>query len=90
MNKKEFDKWMLNQKVLADNFKLSPLDIHNLYDIFWIIDTPWEIQKKMQIDFRKTLKINGLLKWYREFFMKLDEICLDELKDNTTKKGGII
>ncbi len=75
---KEMKAWYENQEKLAKKFKLSVEDIHNIYDIFWIIDTPFEIQKKMKIDFRKTLKMNGLLKWYRNFFQRLDDICLEE------------
>ena len=73
--------WLKRQKLLADKFKLSVNDIHNLYDVFYIIDMPFDVLSKMKVDFRRTLKINGLLSWYRDFFTRLDKICLDELEE---------
>ena len=75
--KKEFDKWMLKQKVLADNFKLSVEDIHNLYDMFYMIT--WQ-------DYEKVFKPNKMHKWFEEFFDRLEEVCLDELNNKMKKE----
>lgn len=70
MNKKEFKKteWYKDQIELAKKFKLSVTDIHNLYDLFEM--TNWE-------DYG-TLKLNKMHKWFKKFFFRLEEICLEE------------
>jgi len=82
MNSKINKKWLKHQEELAKEFKLSVEDIHNLYDCFNIIKIMnIKVQMEMKVDFRKTLKVNGLLEWFREFMQRLDDICLSELKD---------
>lgn len=68
-------KWYKEQEVLAKDFKLSVEDLHNLYDLFHIVDSP----KEIQIDFRKTLELNKMDNWFRNLFDRLEEVCLNEL-----------
>lgn len=79
------DKWLRRQKRLARKFKLSVDDIHNLYDLFHIVDNPPQIQ----INFRKTLKLNKMDKWFKDLFERLENIALDELKTEKTKKNPV-
>lgn len=60
--------WIINQEKLAEKFKLSFHDIHNLYDLFYMIN--WQ-------DYNN-LKLNKMDKWFKRLFEKLEEICLDE------------
>lgn len=59
----------------AKNFKLSPKDLHNLYDLLHIADTPPQVP----IDFRKTLKMNKMEEWFDKFFEKVERIVVPEL-----------
>lgn len=70
MNKqeeKEFREWLINQKILADNFKLSVDDLHNLYDLWFMTEWPME-----------TLKLNKMDKWFKTFFARVEKVCLNE------------
>lgn len=66
--------WVKRQVQLASEFRLSMEDIHNLYDLFYMITTPQEIG----INLKETLKLNKMDKWFDKLFNKLDKICMDE------------
>lgn len=59
----------------AKKFKLTAEDLHNLYDLFHVVDTP----KEINIDLRATLKINHMLKWFYKFHEKIEKIVIPEL-----------
>lgn len=61
-------KWM-------NRFNITEKDLHNLFDLFYIITTP----KEFGMDLKKTLKLNKMDRWFNEFFTKLDKYCLPEL-----------
>lgn len=85
MNKKRdksYKKWYKIQEKLAKDFKLSVTDMHNLYDLFYMITTPEELG----INLMETLKLNKMDKWFNNFFNRLDDICLREL--NSIHKNG--
>ena len=74
LNKKDMKKWWKVQEQKAKEFKLTAEDLHNLMDLFYMVDNPPE----MQINFRKTLKLNKMDKWFNKLFGKIEDICLDE------------
>lgn len=74
-DKKEFKKWLRKQKILADKFRLSVDDLHNLYDLMYMID--WRTME--------TLKLNKMDKWFKRFFDRVEEICLEEFKNGKSK-----
>lgn len=78
--KKQMEKYNKEVEKKAKNFKLSGRDLHNLYDMFYMVN--WQ-------DY-DTLKLNGLSKWFKQFFGKIEEIVLPELyEDDTTRKKKI-
>lgn len=68
--KVEYNKWYKEQEGLVKDFKFSVEDLHNLYDLFYMIN--W-------LDY-KTLEINNMKKWFEGFFDRLESICLKELE----------
>lgn len=60
----------------ASKFRLTAEDLTNLYDLLDMVDTPEEIN----IDMRKTLKLNKMNKWFNKFQNRLDKIVIPELK----------
>lgn len=78
--KKEMKIWLKDQEQLAREFRLSVTDIHNLYDLFYMI-SPGGIQ----MDLQETLKLNKMDKWFYNLFERLDDICLNELKGGIKK-----
>jgi predicted methyltransferase len=81
MNKKEFKEkhkeWYKEQEKLAKEFKLSVTDLHNLYDLLYMIDTP----KEINIDLMKTIKMNKMKKWFNNLFWRLEKVCLKRAGD---------
>lgn len=65
-NKQEQIKYEKYVKEKADNFKLTPEDLHNLFDLFYIVN--WQ-------DY-KTIELNRMDKWFKEFYDKIEEIIL--------------
>lgn len=85
-HEKDMKKYLKHLKDSAANFGLTAMDLSNLYDLLYMLDTPWEIQKKLKMDLHSTLKANNMLTWYRKFFAKLDDIILyDPEKDEKNK-----
>lgn len=56
----------------ANKFRLTGLDLHNLYDLTYMIN--WQ-------DY-KTLELNKMDKWFRDFFGKIEDIVLPELAES--------
>jgi hypothetical protein len=73
----ELKKYVKYLKEEAKKFRLTHQDLSNLYDLFYIVDCPYEIQ----IDFRKTLEINKMNKWFDDFHMRVEEIVIPELHE---------
>ena len=70
--KKEMEDY---KKFLAEcgkHFVLSPEDLSNLYDLSHMIT--WE-------DYERILKLNKMHRWFKNFFDRLEKICLAEKKD---------
>ena len=61
--------WIKQQKKLAAQFKLSMEDLHNLLDIYYIVDDQ---------QLYHTLRINHLDKWFYKFFNRIEKICFRE------------
>lgn len=76
MDKKEYNKWLKEQKKLAEKFKLSVDDIHNLLDLSFMID--WRTYE--------TLKLNKMDKWFKGFFERIENIALNDLIEKRKKK----
>jgi len=77
--KKQMQKWMKKQEELAKEFKLTVRDLHNLYDLFYMIT--WQ-------DY-KTLKLNKMNKWFEDLFTRLEDICLDEEDSSNIRKAKV-
>lgn len=60
----------------ANEFKITAEDLSNIYDLLNMMDTPWEIQKIIKMDLRATLKSNNMIRWYRKFFNRIEDIVL--------------
>lgn len=76
MDKKEYNKWLKEQKELAEKFRLSVDDIHNLLDLSFMID--WRTYE--------TLKLNKMDKWFKQFFGRIEEIALNDLNEKRKTK----
>lgn len=59
-----------------DKIKLTEQDIHNLYDILYMVN--WQ-------DY-KTFQLNRMDQWFDKFFLKLEMVVVPELFEE--KKGG--
>ena len=85
MRKKELDKLEKYKKYLgieAEKFRLTAEDLGNLFDLFFMVDTPKEIQQ----DFKGTLKLNKMDKWFYDFHRRVEEIVIPELHEKEVSK----
>ena len=64
----EYDKEVREK---AKKFKLKPIDFHNLYDLFWMVNSPGS-------DVADTLKLNKMDKWFHNFTARVERILFDE------------
>lgn len=80
--KKSLDKYLKYIDKEAKNFKLTSTDLSNLYDLFYMMDTP----KQIHVDLKSTLKINNMLKWYYEFHKRIEKIVVPELYTKEKKR----
>ena len=60
----------------AEKFRLISTDLSNLYDVLEMADCPAEMNQ----DFRGTLILNRLDKWFRDFKWRIMDIVIPELK----------
>ncbi len=51
---------------------LTSEDLHNLYDMMYMIDD----------DMMETLKLNNMEKWFMKFHKKIEKIVIPELYEN--------
>ena len=72
-------KYLKKLETQAKKFPLTGKDLSHLYDFMYIADTP----KEIDFDFRLTLKKNGLLEWYHEFFEKVERVVIPELYEKS-------
>lgn len=63
---KEYDREVMKK---AKKFKLKPEDFHNLYDLFWMVDST---------DVMDTLKLNNMDKWFINFTARVERVLFDE------------
>lgn len=71
---KEYEK-MLKKK--GEEFILTPEDLSNLTDLFYMIDD----------DTYQTIKINKMTKWFHEFQERIEKITIPELYKEKMKGG---
>jgi len=64
-------------KVEAEKFRLTDEDLSNLYDCMRMMDTPKEINQ----DFRGTLKLNKIDKWFYDLRNRIERIVIPELNN---------
>jgi len=64
---KEYDKEVREK---AKNFKLTPEDFHNFYDLFWMVTS--------ESDVMDTLKLNKMDKWFHNFTARVERILFEE------------
>jgi hypothetical protein len=76
---KERSEYEEHLRLEAEKFKLTAEDLSNLFDLFFMVDTPSEID----MDFRKTLKMNNMDKWFYDFQDRIEEAVLDYDKKNS-------
>lgn len=70
MNKEQYNKIIREE---AKKFKITAEDLHNLFDMFYMIDYG-------------TLRANNMLDWANNFSGKLDKIILCDIKPIKNKK----
>lgn len=73
MNKKEMKEYDKQVREKSKKFKLEPIDFHNLYDLFFMVDTPPEIP----MDLRETLKLSKMDKWFDDFHKRIEKVVED-------------
>ena len=71
-NKKELEKYLKFLKECGESLVLTPEDFSNLYDLTYILN--WQ-------DYERVLKPNKMHNWFKNFFDKIEEVCLAEEKD---------
>lgn len=74
--KKEMKEYTTYLNKEAKKFKITAEDLSNLYDLFHIVDSPSELN----IDLKKTLKLSNMDQWFNDFFNRMDDIILKEVK----------
>lgn len=72
--KTDYRIWLEDQEVLASRFRLSVSDLHNLYDLLYL----------MPEDMEEILKLNNMDIWFKEFFLRLDKIIFYDAYDLKT------
>jgi len=80
--KKEIEKYRRYLEREGKKFKLTQEDLSNLYDLFYMVDSPSELS----IDFRKTLKMNKMNDWFDDFHLRIEKIVIPELYKNDKKQ----
>jgi len=60
----------------SKKFKLTPRDLGNLYDLFYMIDD----------NTFGTIKLNKMDKWFRKFHERIERIVIPELYKKSKKK----
>ena len=71
LTKKELEEYDREIREKAKKFKLKPEDFHNLYDLFWMVNSPEP--KVMDI-----LKLNKMDKWFSNFTARVERVLFDE------------
>jgi len=80
--KKEMQTYRRKVEKEAKKFKLSPDDLANLYDLFWMIKTP----KEIKIDLIETIKMNKMDKWLKNLHLRIEKILIPELYEKKSSK----
>ena len=71
ITKKELEEYDQEVREKAKKFKLNPEDFHNLYDLFWMVNSS-------ELDIAETLKLNKMDKWFQNFTARVERILFDE------------
>ena len=79
--KKEMMEYEKELEAQAKKFKLSPEDLSNLYDLFWMIGTP----RELDIDLLDTIKLNKMDKWFKDLHLRIEKIVIPELYEKNKK-----
>ena len=69
---KEYKKQLKKE---GEKIVLTPEDLHNLYDMMYMVDN----------DMMETLKLNNMNKWFMKFQNKIERIVIPELYENDHK-----
>jgi len=72
MTKEEMQIYKNQVRQIAHKFKVKPKDAHNLYDLYWMANSP----SKTKVDLIDTLKINKMDKWFYNFTKRIEKIVL--------------
>lgn len=70
--KKEMEEYKKFLTECGKHFVLTPEDLSNLYDLSYMIT--WQ-------DYERVFKPNKMHNWFKNFFDRLEEVCLAEKKD---------
>ena len=70
ISKKEMKEYDNQVKRRAKKFRLKSKDAHNLYDLYWMANSPFETKKGL----RQTLKLNKMDKWFYNFTRRIEKI----------------
>ena len=70
--KKQLERYNTFLSECGKNLTLTAEDLHNLYDLFYMIT--WQ-------DYEKVFKPNKMDKWFKNFFDRIEKICLAKEKD---------
>lgn len=71
ITKKELEEYDKEVKEKIKKFKLKPIDLHNLYDLFWMVNSSGS-------DVADTLKLNKMDKWFHNFTARVERVLFDE------------
>ena len=76
--KKEMEKYEKRLEKEGKKFVLTPDDLHNLTDLFYMIGG----------DTYETIKLNKMDKWLHEFHERIEKITIPELYQKKRNVGG--
>lgn len=60
------------------NLKLTEQDLHNLYDLYYMMTPDKELED--------TLKLNKMWEWFNDFFDRLEDVVVPEINEYEKKK----
>jgi hypothetical protein len=69
----------------AKKFRLTVEDLHNLYDLLHIVDTPVEIHQ----DIQGTLKLNKMYEWVIRLRQRIEDLVIREIKIGEKKNDKL-
>lgn len=78
----DFQKYLDYVDKEAKKFRLTSQDLHNLYDLLHMVDTPVEVHQ----DIKGTLILNNIYEWVIELRQRIEKIVINNSRKNKNDK----